>query len=88
MMVAVVEIRLARPKVIPVVTATWPRRLDLCNVRKDAQAMVSGGYGPASDPGCKRSLLFGSQNRSPEVRPSTCRDSRDDFSHTKPDEHS
>lgn len=81
--VAVIEIRLAPPNVMPVVTATWPKRLNLecvslLNINPIPKRL------PASDPRCKSLHSRRSKNSGPKIWSTARRDGRNNLSHSEP----
>ena len=65
---AVVEIRCARLKSIAVVTAIWPRRLNLAPWSTGSgESRLDGGGLPASDPGKEGGELLRSEHVGPKV---------------------
>ena len=66
---AVVEIRFANPKSIPVVTAICPKRLNLNEKESVVAEMLwrRWPFLPASDPGEEGCLVLGGEHVGPEV---------------------
>ena len=64
-----VDIRFAKPKSIPVVTAICPRRLNLYILSVNCGDGNGGGGGllPSGDPGKEGGLILGSKHVGPEV---------------------
>ena len=77
----------ANPNEIPVVTATWPRRLNLHESRQRIfRVKLAREHGrrrdvPASYPRCKSRVLRRSQNGCPVIRSSSCWDGGHDLGH-------
>lgn len=83
-----VEIKFAKLKSIPVVTATCPRRLNL-NKSKSVIGVIdcgSEGFLPASDPGEEGGFFLRRQHVSPEVGTSRGRYRGEDLCHAGADD--
>lgn len=84
-----VEIRFAKLKSIPVVTATCPRRLNLHHQSKSVIEVIlcgGGGFLPAGDPGEERGLVLRGKHVGPEVGASRGRYGGEDLGHAGADD--